>query len=296
VKKIFLMGILLPALIVSVTSCKKDNTTNPANTPGINSNDISIASNAVLGRYLTNKQGRTLYMFADDADGVSTCTGNCQSLWPPFSADLATAKLDTGLLATDFSTITRAGGINQVTYKGWPLYTYSPSANDGYGNTTNSPEAAGSTNGDGFLGLWFIAKPDYTIMLADKQLTGLDGNNYKSDYSIGNGKTTYFTDGSGRTIYNFSVDSFNINKWTKADFSNNATWPIYEEEEIVIPSILDKTSFQLITVAGRKQLTYKGWPLYNFGGDTERGSNKGVSVIAPGKWPVAVKNVAEARR
>ncbi|MGH2563558.1 MAG: hypothetical protein ACRDE5_03530, partial [Ginsengibacter sp.] len=38
-------------------------------------------------------------MFANDADGVSSCTGDCKSLWPPFTTDLSTAKLDAGLAA-----------------------------------------------------------------------------------------------------------------------------------------------------------------------------------------------------
>jgi len=133
-------------------------------------------------------------------------------------------------------------------------------------------------------------------MLANKQLTGLDGNNYKNDYTVGAGKTVYFTNGAGRTIYTFAVDSFNINKFTKADFSNNATFPIYEQEQTVVPSVLDKTLFGTITVAGKKQMTYKGWPLYHFGQDAIRGSTKAVSVPVPGKWPVAVKNAIEPPR
>ena len=291
-KKIFSMGIVLSAIAISISSCKKDKT----ETSDISLHDINLASNSTLGQYLTNKKGLTLYMSANDADGISSCTGACESLWQAFTADLTTAKLDEGLSATDFATITTASGKKQVTYKGWPLYTYSPPADNGYGNTINRAEDPGSTKGDGVGGLWFVAKPDYSIMLANKQLTGLDGNTYKSDYTIGAGNTVYFTDGNGRTLYNFSVDSFNINKFTKADFSNNAIWPIYEKEQVVAPSILNKALFGTITVAGRKQLTYRGWPLYNFGQDAERGSNKGVSVIAPGTWPVAVKDITEARR
>jgi predicted lipoprotein with Yx(FWY)xxD motif len=131
-------------------------------------------------------------------------------------------------------------------------------------------------------------------MLANKQLTGLDGNKYKSDYTIGTGQTTYFTDSAGRTLYTYIVDSFNINKFTKPDLSNNNVFPIYEQEKIVVSSILDKSLFGTINVGDKKQMTYKGWPLYYFGQDLERGSNKSVSVPVPGKWPVAVKNIAEA--
>ncbi len=291
-KKLFTTGIVLSGLILLISSCSKDKNANP----GTSLNDINLAMDAAHGTYITNKQGLSLYMFANDADGASSCTGGCETTWPPFTTDLSTAKLGAGLTLTDFAMITTASGKKQVTYNGWPLYTYSPSGTDGYGNTTNIPEAAGSTRGDGVSGIWFIAKPDYTIMLADNQLKGLDGNDYKSDYSIGVGKTIYFTNGKGRTIYTFAVDSFNINKFTKPDLSNNNVFPLYEEEKIVVPSILDKTLFGNITVAGRKQMTYKGWPLYHFGQDTVRGLNLAVSFPVAGTWPVAVKNVQDAKK
>ncbi len=288
------MGIVLSALILSVSSCKKSDTAttiNPAT-----GNDINLATSNSLGKYLTNKQGLSLYMFANDVDGISSCTGGCETTWPAFITDLATAKFDAGLKAVDFATITTASGKKQVTYKGWPLYTYAPAGNDGYGNTANMPEIAGSTKGDAVSGTWFIAKPDYTIMFANKQLTGLDGNNYKSDYSIGVGKTVYFTSDKGRTIYTFANDSFNINKFTKPDLSNNSIFPIYEQDQVVVPSILNKTFFGTINVAGKKQMTYKGWPLYNFGQDSVRGLNLAVSIPVAGKWPVAVKDVQDAKR
>lgn len=288
-KKLFSNGVALSLLVVllTVNSCKKDS----SKAPPTLKYDINISTNASLGQYLTNKNGLTLYMFANDADGVNTCTGGCEAVWPIFTTDLATATLDAGLKATDFASITNSNGMKQVTYRGWPLYTFSPA---GTGSTGNVPEKPDSVSGEGIGGVWFVAKPDYTIMLANKQLTGLDGNMYKSDYTIGAGKTTYFTDSAGRTIYTFIVDSFNINKFTKPDLSNNNVFPIYEQEKIVAPSILDKTLFGTITVAGKEQMTYKGWPLYYFSQDLVRGSTKAVSVPVPGKWPVAVQNVAEA--
>ncbi|MEO8412670.1 MAG: hypothetical protein ABI472_03390 [Ginsengibacter sp.] len=281
-------------LLLAFSSCKKDKTV----TPGVPSftNDINLSTNAILGQYLTNNNGLTLYIFANDADGASSCTGGCELTWPAFNTVLVTAKIDKGLNAIDFATITNAGGKKQVTYKGWPLYTYSPSTDNSYGIPHNVAETAGSTKGDGVGGTWFIAKPDYTIMLANKQLTGLDGINYKSDYSIGTGKTNYFTNGAGRTLYTFGNDSFNINKFTKPDLSNNNVFPIYQEEKIVVPSILNKNLFGNIMVAGKKQMTYNGWPLYHFGQDSIRGSNKAVSVPVVGKWPVAVKDVAGAKK
>ena len=291
-KKLFLnnFAFYLPAVLMSISSCKKEG----ASTPLTLKNDINVATSPALGRYLTNKNGLTLYMFANDADGASTCTGDCEVLWPAFTTDIANPSLDSTLRAIDFATITNTAGKMQVTYRGWPLHTYSPPGTNGYGSSSNVPEAPGSTGGDGFAGIWFVAKPDYTIMLANTQLKGLDGNLYQKDYSFGAGLTTYFTDGAGKTIYTFAADSFNMNKFTKPDLSNNSLFPIYEQESIVVPSILNKSLFSAITFAGKKQLTYKGWPLYYFGQDLLRGSNKGISVPARGVWPVAVKDIAEA--
>lgn len=287
-KRLFSISTAMPMLFVlMITGCSKKNEKEVIPKP-----DIGLATSATLGAYLTNKEGQALYMFANDPDGTSTCAGGCAALWPAFSTDLTAAKLSDGLVASDFAMITNPAGNQQVTYKGWPLYTYSPLTAG-----VNTPEAANETRGEGVGGVWFVAKTNYTITLVSKQLTGSDGINYKSDYTVGTGKTVYFANGLGRTIYVFANDSFNINKYTRADFSNNATWPLYEQDQIVVPSVLDKGLFGSITVFGRKQMTYKGWPLYYFGPDTEvRGFNKGVSVPVPGRWPVAVKDIVEAKR
>jgi predicted lipoprotein with Yx(FWY)xxD motif len=300
-KQWFSRGIVLSVLVLSLSNCKKDYSNSNgygggAPNPPPSGPDIDLSSSATLGQYLTNSQGQALYMFSDEVDGVNACTGDCAAIWPEFTADLTTAKLNAGLNIADFDTITTANGKKQVTYKGWPLHTYSPLSTGGYGGSSNVPEGPGTTRGDGFAGVWFVAKPDYTIMLADKQLKGLDTKNYKSDFTLGNGKTIYFTNGVGRTIYTFSLDSFNINKFTKADLSNNNVFPIYEQTNVVIPSALDKTLFGNIGFAGKQQLTYKGWPLHFFGQDSVRGLTLAVSVPVAGKWPVAVKDIGDPKR
>jgi len=147
---------------------------------------------------------------------------------------LTQAQLCTGLTLGDFNSISTTTG-NQLTYKGWPLYYYSPG---------DIRELAGLTTGDGKGNLWFVAKPDYTIMLANAQLVGADGKNYivssTNVYSEGVGTTTYFTDLPGRTLYAFKPDSFNINKYTTTNAALNAIWPIYQTDKAVVPSILDK--------------------------------------------------------
>ncbi len=131
-------------------------------------------------------------------------------------------------------------------------------------------------------------------MYVYSQLVGHDGNNYKSDYTTGEGETGYIVDIDGRTLYTFKNDTKDTNNFTKDDFSNNAVWPIAEIILDKIPSNLDLNDFGTIDVFGKKQLTYKGWPLYYFGQDASRGDNKGISFPAPGVWPIANTNTAAA--
>lgn len=268
------------AMIVIVACSKSDDN----DTPQTKAN-IQLTSNSTLGKYLTDSVGKTLYFFSNDANGSSVCTGGCLAAWPVFYTANTTLG-DTSLHAADFGVITRADGSKQTTYKGWPLYYYTPDAN------------AGDVKGEAVNNVWYVAKTDYTIMLANTQLMGNDSVEYTSQYVPGKEVTQYMTDAFGRTLYAFKPDKFKKNNYTKADFSNNATWPIYEVTDIKsIPTILAKTDFDTLQVFGKVQLAYKGWPLYYFGNDKQkRGSTKGVSVPQPGVWPIVNKNTTTAAK
>lgn len=82
-------------------------------------------------------------------------------------------------------------------------------------------------------------------MIANYQLTGANGINYLGSYAPGDGRTSYFADEKGNTLYSFGRDSTFKNRYTRADFSNDAVWPIYQTENITVPSTLDKSFLQL---------------------------------------------------
>jgi predicted lipoprotein with Yx(FWY)xxD motif len=266
------------ALVLGLTSCSKDNNNDsPYNSPQPQapaaSSTVQLANNAKFGSILTDKAGRSLYSFYVDAAAPSNCNGYCAITWPAFYDQ--TPSLGTGLKSSDFGVITRADNSKQTTYKGWPLYYYS------------GDSKAGDTNGDGIGKTWFVSKPDYTLMLANEQLLGADGVAYNSQYKPGSEIVQYITDDYGRTLYSFIKDKANTNTYTKSDFSNDSVWPINQISKVLnVPSILDKSKFGTITVFGKPQLTFNGWPMYFFGADAGvKGSNKGVSV-GPGAWPV----------
>jgi uncharacterized surface protein with fasciclin (FAS1) repeats len=240
--------------------------------------DLRVMEDEAYGKLITDHAGNTLYFFTKDADGTSACAGGCLDNWPVFYVE--DPSIEEGLNADDFGSIDRGEGVMQTTYKGWPLYYFV--------NDTNP----GDTNGEGIINSWLVAKPDYSIMLVDNQLVGNDGKNYTGEYVEGDEVIQYFTDDMGVTLYTWTNDDYLQNNFTNEDFSNNDVWPIYEEEQVIVPSILDAEDFAVIDVFGKKQLAYKGWPLYYFGQDMmTRASTKGVSVPSPGIWPVAVQDM-----
>lgn len=244
--------------------------------PTSDANSVRLVNNTTFGSILTNADGLTLYFFSLDAKGDSNCTGDCLNLWPVFYA--ASLTLDTGLDNSDFGTITRTDGAMQTTYKGWPLYYYA------------GDSAQGDVNGDGFNSLWYVSKPDYSVMMVRAQLVGRDSGgtetNLTSDYVPGDEQTFYMTDAYGNTLYRFINDTNGVNNFTADDFSNNAVWPIFEEDFQQVPSVFSSGDFGSIEVSGRQQLTYRGWPLYHFGQDAQRGDNYGVGFPSAGIWPI----------
>ncbi len=81
----------------------------------------------------------TLYDFQKDqkGSGKSKCSGACAAAWPPLLTG-AEAEAMTGVQASMLGTIKRSDGTTQVTYAGWPLYTFVEDKKPGEDNGTDS--------------------------------------------------------------------------------------------------------------------------------------------------------------
>ena len=90
---------------------------------------------------LTGGNGMTLYTFDKDASGKSACNGPCATNWPPLLA------MDGDSASGDYSIITRDDGKKQWALKGKPLYYWA------------KDQKPGDKTGDGFNGVWHVAKP-----------------------------------------------------------------------------------------------------------------------------------------
>ena len=196
------------------------------------------------GNHIVDSRGITLYLFTKDVMGDSKCTGGCLNSWPIFYQEKI--SVSTGLQASDFGTITRDDGKKQTTYSGWPLYYFSGDA---------SP---GDIKGEGVNKIWFIARPDYTILIADK-------DNMK-----------FIVDAKGKTLYNFTNDTSGVSNCKGGCLK---AWPVFYADNIVAPSMMNTSDFGVITNSeGSRQTTYKQMPLYYYINDTKRGDTNGQGV------------------
>lgn len=85
---------------------------------------IGVKHNGSLGSILfAGSKRKTVYMFAKDHGTKSTCSGACATTWPPVTTT-GRPRATGGAIARDLGTTKRAGGVEQVTYKGHPLYYF----------------------------------------------------------------------------------------------------------------------------------------------------------------------------
>ena len=238
------MAMLMLASALFIAGCTQNTSPGqsaPQVTPG--QDTIRVAQSS-LGNILVDANGRTLYYFAADvpASGTSSCSGSCAGLWPVFS--VSTVTVSPPLVASDFSSIVRADGTNQTTYRGWPLYYFEEDANKG------------DVYGENVGGNWFVVKPDETVMIAQRSGVGL-----------------YLTDRMGNTLYYFAKDTPGASACTGGCI---AKWPPFSASTISAPSVLSPAAFSTVVRAdGLNQTAYMGMPLYYFANDTKPGDMNG---------------------
>jgi len=237
--------LLVVISILFIAGCTQQQTVQPTPQPTtVKPADTIGTASSSLGTILVDAQGKTLYYFANDipASGTSSCNGQCAVVWPVFSAD--TIKVSSPLDPADFGSITRADGKKQTTYYGWPLYYY------------QADTKPGDVNGENVLKVWFVIKPDESVLIAHKTDLGL-----------------YLTDTSGKTLYFFTKDTTGQSVCTGACIG---LWPAFSADTVTAPSVLKPSDFSSISRGdGMKQTAFMGRSLYFYSGDVKPGDVKG---------------------
>jgi predicted lipoprotein with Yx(FWY)xxD motif len=86
----------------------------------------------------------------------------------------------------------------------------------------------------------------------------------------------YLADGKGMTLYHFKNDAKDKIACTGPCLEK---WPLFSSEKITPPPGTGAMDFGVITRPdGKKQTTFKGWPLYYFAGDKKPGDTNGQGI------------------
>jgi predicted lipoprotein with Yx(FWY)xxD motif len=98
--------------------------------------------NSALGYVLAEANGQVVYRYSQDTKGGKpTCTGSCAQIWLPVTGSPVPSAADHGL--GTLSTVSDANGARQITYNGYPLYTFAGAK-------------PFSTAGNGLGGVWHV--------------------------------------------------------------------------------------------------------------------------------------------
>ena len=231
---------------------------------------LKLSTSGALGNYLVDGNGLTLYYFALDLPGngtqapVSNCTGSaadagsCVAFWPIFHAANGPVQ---GIGASDVGEFTRADGIKQTTYKGFPLYYFQ-------GDTKAGDINGDASTGGGPTAVWFVLRqPAYTVVT----LTTTAG-------------ATRLTDASGRSLYYFTQDTVGALPTSACSgVAGDRTtclgnWPLFLATTTVVPTGIDPARFTVFTRADQlQQSAFDGHPLYYFADDSSPGDVKGLT-------------------
>jgi predicted lipoprotein with Yx(FWY)xxD motif len=224
--------------------------------------DVQLGYSLRFDGYLMDRQGQPLYMLADDVASAHTsaCLADCAAQWPPF--DLEGLEPGPGLLANEFTRFHRQDGDWQTAYKGHPLYRKAAEA------------GAAQVTGDGAEGRWFVARDYLAFLGRTSGFAPAGGTSFQA---------LYLTNGFGRTLYvcfddvAASVSAQPVSSCLGECALRRPLWSVTEAGRTsVLPSIMNASELgQFQRPDGALQLTYRGWPLYYFGGDEGPGDIQG---------------------
>jgi predicted lipoprotein with Yx(FWY)xxD motif len=217
--------------------------------------------NTSAGTVLATSHGLTLYYYSKDrpGSGKSSCAGGCASVWPPLTG---TAQAPAGVtLPGPIGSITRSGGVHQVTINGYPAYTYA------------GDKSSGQVAGNGLGGVWHVIKLS--------RGSGSAGGLMKAEVTPA-GKV--LANSHGMTVYYYSEDK--PGSGTSACTAACArVWPpVIAPIRIPAGMTLPGPLGSITLPGGKRQVTINGYPIYRYAGDKAPGQASGNGI--EGKWHV----------
>ncbi len=260
----------------STTAATTVATTAPATTaaPAITTAPVAAAplfkiAKSQLGDIMVEpKNGLSLYMFEPDKNkpGGSVCNGPCADVWVPLVVKSDADLVAPAGFAGKLTTVKRDNGSLQAAVNGWPLYGWV------------FDKAAGDLNGQAVTENWWVLDTTGNPVRNPPSLR------WRSAKIVGVEKNTpVLVDNKGMTVYMFEKDTTHPISSCYDDCAK--TWPpvlVNDEAGLSIfqGTAVDKSKVALSRRADtdKFQVTYNGWPLYNWARDAKPGDTTGQKV------------------
>ena len=179
-----LLGSLALGAAATVSACGSSSSSGAAagsssSAPaGASSAAVTISAKTVagVGTVLVDGQGRTLYLLTSEKGGKITCTAanGCTEAWPEIvlASGTTAPTAGSGVQSSLLGTVKDASGNREVTYNGWPLYTFSGDSGPGVA------KGEGISN---FGGTWYVLNSPgnpVTSSQSSSTSTSSGGNGY----------------------------------------------------------------------------------------------------------------------
>lgn len=265
------IAVTLAAAALTVSACGGSASSSGAgayDTPTSSSSGGTLAQATDLrtesthaGTILATSRGMTLYYYTEDkpGSGRSSCTGGCASAWPPLTG---TVQAPAGVtLPGPIGSITRSGGVRQVTVNGYPLYTYA------------ADKSPGQMTGNGVGGVWHVIRL--------KSGAGSAARLLKAEVTPA-GKV--LANPHGMTVYYYAEDKpgtgISACTGTCARLWPPVNAPVQIPAGMTLPGPLGSIALP----GGKRQLTINGYPIYRYAGDKKPGQASGNGI--EGEWHV----------
>jgi predicted lipoprotein with Yx(FWY)xxD motif len=108
---------------------------------------ILVRQHPTLGSFITDGDGKTLYLFTRDSADKTVCYDRCATAWPPLLVGGTNEPQLGAGVSGKVGTILRDDGNRQVTYESKPLYYFV------------SDTTVGDTKGQGVNNVWYVIPP-----------------------------------------------------------------------------------------------------------------------------------------
>lgn len=213
----------------------------------------------------------TLYVLSTEHSGKLHCAAACLNTWKPVLVPTATKSVKVASSAKErghIGFVRRTSTTKQVTYNGYPLYTYAADK-----SATQVKGEALAADG----GRWYLVHAAATTNAATASLAQLQSANITGFHGVLESDTS-------RTLYILSNEVGGVLECTGGCLQN---WPPMEvptataAASISLGAGVDGTIGFVTRSSTEKQVTFNSYPVYTFAGDTGPNQSNGEGIQEP---------------